>query len=295
MKRTIFKGAGCAIVTPFKADGSIDFDSFGRLIEFQIQGGTDCIVVMGTTGEASTLCDEDHLAAIRFCVDTVAGRIPVVAGAGSNDTAHAIQLSKEAEALGADGLLHVTPYYNKTSQAGLVKHFTAIADATSLPIILYSVPSRTGLKIEPETYQELAKHPNIVAAKEATEDIKIAARTAALCGDQLNLYSGCDHMVVPMMSLGGIGVISVIANLVPDRVHEMCRLYLDGKVQESAKLQLDLLALDAAMFCDVNPIPVKEALNQMGMNAGIVKLPLCETSEANKGRIHKTLEHYGLL
>ena len=295
MKKQIFSGSGCAIVTPFNSDGTVNERKLMELIDFQIDGGTDCIVIMGTTGEASVCCDEEHLRAIEICVGHVNGRIPVVAGCGSNDTVHALSLSVKAQQLGADGLLHVTPYYNKTSQRGLIRHFTAIADAVDIPIILYNVPSRTGMSIQPETYLELSKHPNIVATKEASGDISAICKTISLCGDDLAVYSGNDDQVVPLMSLGGLGVISVVANIMPEVMHKMCRLYLDGDVRESAEIQLSLMSMCEAMFCDVNPIPVKEAMNQMGMEVGDVLLPLYETTDANKNKINLALKEYELM
>ena len=295
MKKQVFKGSGCAIVTPFNSDGTIDEVKFKELIEFQIKGKTDCIVVMGTTGEASTCCDEEHLKAIELCVKYVDKRVPVVAGCGSNDTMHAVALSVEAEKHGADGLLQVTPYYNKTSQRGLIKHFTAIADAVSIPVILYNVPSRTGMTIKPETYLELSKHPNIVATKEASGDLSAICKTISLCGEDFGVYSGNDDQVVPLMSLGGLGVISVAANVVPETMSEMCRLYFDGKIKESAKIQVNIMNLCEALFCDVNPIPVKEAMNQMGMDVGNVLLPLYETTEQNKEKINLALKEYKLI
>lgn len=295
MKNQIFKGSGVAIVTPFNKDSTVNEEKLRELIDFQINGNTDCIVIMGTTGESSTCCDDEHLKAIEICVNHVNKRVPVVAGCGSNDTLHAVALSVKAQQLGVDGLLHVTPYYNKTSQRGLVKHFTTIADAVEIPIILYNVPSRTGMSIQPSTYLELSKHPNIVATKEASGDISSICKTISLCRDNLDVYSGNDDQVVPLMSLGGLGVISVVANVMPETMSKMCRLYFEGKTAESAKIQLDIMKMNDAMFCDVNPIPVKEAMNQMGMDVGPVLLPLYETSEENKNKINLTLKEYGLI
>ncbi len=270
-KKTIFTGAGVAIVTPMRPDQSIDWELFGKLIDYQIENGSDAIVVAGTTGEASTFTDEEHVESVRFAVEHVAGRVPVVAGAGSNHTDYAVWLSKEAKQAGADALLQVTPYYNKTSQAGLVRHFTTLADATDLPIILYNVPSRTGMGIQPKTYLELSKHPNIVATKEASGNLSAIAEIRYLCGDALDIYSGNDDQIVPILSLGGKGVISVLSNVAPRQTHEICQLYFDGKVKESAALQIQLLGLINALFCDVNPIPVKHAVNLMGWDAGICR------------------------
>ncbi len=294
-KKEIFRGAGCAIATPMFDDGNINYDELAKLIDFQIDNGTDAIVICGTTGESSTMTDEEHAECIRFAVEKVNHRVPVVAGAGSNDTAYAIWLSKEAEAVGADALLQVTPYYNKASQTGLIRHFNAIADATSLPNILYNVPSRTGCSIKPATYKELAKHPNIVAAKEASGDISAIAQTKWLCGDELALYSGNDDQIFPIMSLGGIGVISVLSNVCPRETHDICQLFFDGKIAESAKLQLEYIDLINALFSDVNPIPVKQALNYMGYNAGACRLPLCDMSDAGKKALYDVMSRYGLI
>ncbi len=295
MKKEIFRGAGCAIVTPMFEDGSINYKELARLIDFQVDNGTDAIIICGTTGEASTLSDEEHIECIRFAVEAVNHRVPVVAGVGSNDTAYAVWLSKEAKQVGADALLHVSPYYNKASQTGLIRHYNAIADATDLPIIVYSVPSRTSVVFKPTTYAELAKHPNIVALKEASGDISAIAHTRALCGDDLDLYSGNDDQIVPLMSLGGKGVISVLSNICPRETHDICQLYLDGKVKESAALQLSYMELVAAIFSDVNPIPVKQALNFMGFAAGPCRLPLDEMSTAGKQHLREVLVKYRLV
>ncbi len=295
MKREIFRGAGCAIVTPMFEDGSVNYKELARLIDFQIDNGTDAIVICGTTGESSTLTDAEHTECIRFTVETVNHRVPVVAGAGSNDTAYAVWLSKEAKQAGADALLHVSPYYNKASQTGLVRHYNAIADATDLPIVVYSVPGRTGVTFKPTTYAELAKHPNIVALKEASGDISAVAHTRALCGDDLTIYSGNDDQIVPLMSLGGKGVISVLSNICPRETHDICQLYLDGKVKESADLQIAYLELIAAIFSDVNPIPVKQALNFMGFAAGPCRLPLDEMSPAAKQHLRDVMTKYRLV
>lgn len=282
MKKTVFRGAGVAIATPMNDDFSINYEVLGNLIDWQIEQGTDAIIICGTTGESTTMTDDEHVKCIRSAVEKTAGRVPVVAGAGSNDTAYAVWLSKEAKQAGADALLHVTPYYNKTSQRGLVRHFTAIADATDLPVILYNVPSRTGLTIQPETYLELSKHPHIVATKEAGGDISAIAKMVHLCGDNLGFYSGNDDQIVPLLSLGSDGVISVMSNIIPKETHDICQLYFSGKTQEAAQLQTRLIPLVNALFSDVNPIPVKEAMNAMGLRVGPCRLPLIEMTE--KGR-----------
>ncbi len=295
MKKTIFTGAGVAIVTPMNADGSIDFETFGKLIDFQIDNGTDCIVVCGTTGESSTMSDDEHKEAIRYCVERVNKRVPVIAGTGSNDTAYAIQLSKEAETLGADAVLVVSPYYNKTSQNGLIKHFTAIADAINIPVMLYNIPGRTGVNIAIDTFVELAKHENIVAVKEAGGNMDYFAKIIEACGDKLDVYSGDDGMTVPVMSIGGKGVISVLSNVMPKETHEMCKLCLENNFAEAGKLQIKYLGLINALFCDVNPIPVKEAMALMGLCGNTLRLPLCPTSEANIAKISAELKANGLL
>ena len=295
MKKVIFTGSGVAIVTPMKPDGQVDFEELGRMIEFQIENGTDSIVICGTTGESATLKDGEHLECIRCAVETTAGRVPVIAGTGSNDTTHAVEMSREAAALGADAVLLVTPYYNKTSQAGLVKHFNTIVDAAGLPAILYNVPSRTGINIQPETALELSKNPLICGIKEASGNISQIAQMAALCGDELPLYSGNDDQVVPLLSLGGKGVISVVANIDPARMHRMCQLWFEGKTAESARLQLESMGLCKAMFCDVNPIPVKAAMNMMGWNAGPCRLPLAPLSQEHEAFVTAQLHSAGLL
>lgn len=295
MKNTIFTGAGCAIITPMHEDGSIDWEELGRIIDHQIAHGTDAIVIAGTTGEASTFSDEEHVESVRFTVDKVGGRVPVVAGVGSNHTDYAVWLSKEAKAAGADALLHVTPYYNKTSQPGLIRHFEAIADATDLPIILYNVPSRTGVNIKPETYLALSKHPNIVAVKEANGNLSAVAQTRYLCGDNLDIYSGNDDQIVPILSLGGKGVISVLSNIMPKETHDICQLYFDGKTAESAALQIRLMGLIDALFCDVNPIPVKEAMNLLGWKSGHCRLPLVDISDAGRELLIKEMKAVKLL
>ena len=295
MKKIIFKGSGVAIITPFHEDMRVNYPKLGELIDWHIAQGTDCIVICGTTGECSTLTDAEQVECIRYTVERAAGRIPVVAGCGSNDTPHATHLSKEAAKVGADGLLHVTPYYNKTSQRGLVRHFTTIADATDLPIIVYNVPGRTGMNIAPATYLELSKHPNIVATKEANGDIAAMARTVGLCGDDLLFYSGNDDFIVPLMSLGGLGVISVIANIMPKQTHQLTQKFFDGDIAGAGRMQAELMGIVDAMFCDVNPVPVKEALGQMGWQTGPCRLPLIETDDACRARIAVQLKKHGLI
>ena len=294
LKDLIFKGAGVAIVTPFNEDG-IHFAELGRLIDFNIENGTDAIIVTGTTGESATMSDEEHKEAIKFAVDHAGGRIPVIAGTGSNDTAYAVQLSKYAEAVGADGLLLVTPYYNKCTQTGLVRHFFAVADAVNIPIILYNVPSRTGVNINLETYAELARHPHIVAVKEASGDLSAILKIRALCGDDLAVYSGNDDQIVPILSLGGQGVISVLSNVAPQVAHDICQLYFDGQTQAAAKLQIEYLDLIEALFVDVNPIPVKTAVGMMGYEVGPLRMPLCEMEEPHKKLLEAAMRHHHLL
>ena len=295
MKKPVFTGAAVAIITPMNADGTVNFEEFGRIIEDQIAGHTDAIVVCGTTGESATMPDAEHLSVIDYCVKKVDHRVPVIAGTGSNDTAHGIHLTQNAEKLGADAVLLVTPYYNKTSQQGLIQHFTALANSTSLPCILYNVPSRTGVNIMPETAYELSKIPNINAIKEASGNIAQVAKIAQLCGDALNIYSGNDDQIVPLLALGGKGVISVLSNVAPREAHEICQKWFDGDVAASLAAQLKYLPLCEALFCDVNPIPVKCAMNQLGYQAGSCRLPLVDTSKANQERIRNALHTAGLL
>lgn len=295
MKNPVFTGAGVAIITPMYEDGSINFDELGRILEDQIARGTDAVVICGTTGECSTMTDEEQLATIKFTVDTVAHRIPVIAGAGSNDTDHGCALAAKSAACGADALLMVTPYYNKTSQAGLVAHFTAMAEAGGIPVILYNVPSRTGLNIAPETAMELSRHPLINGIKEASGNISQVAKIAALCGDELNIYSGNDDQVVPLLSLGGKGVISVVSNVAPELVHDCCQAFFEGDTARACQLQLAMLPLSEALFCEVNPIPVKYAMNVLGWNAGGCRLPLVDPSEAHQKLIEETLNVAGVL
>ena len=274
MKKTIFTGAATALITPFDKKGKIDYNKFAELVEWQISQGINALVVCGTTGEASCLSDEEHRAAISFVVQKAAGRVPVIAGTGSNDTDYAISLTKHAEDEGADAILLVTPYYNKATQKGLIKMYNEIADSTSLPIIIYNVPSRTGVNIEPSTYVELAKHPNIVAIKEAGGNISKIAETALLVGDKLDIYCGNDDQIVPVMSLGGKGVISVLSNVLPKETVAICEKFLAGDVVGSRELQLKLLPLINALFCEVNPIPVKSAMAKMGFTENVLRSPL---------------------
>ena len=292
MNKTLFKGSGVAIVTPFTQD-NVDFDKLGELIDFQISEKTDAIIICGTTGESSTMDDEQHKAAIKYTVEKVADRVPVIAGTGSNDTAHCIDLSQYAESVGADALLLVTPYYNKTSQKGLIKHYTVVAQKVNIPIILYNVPSRTGLNITPKTLKQLSKINNIVAIKEASGDVSQVAEIAALCGDDLDIYSGNDDIVVPLLSLGGKGVISVVANIAPKDTHDIVEKYLNGDVKGSLALQLKMLPLMQAMAVDVNPIPVKTAMNLLGYNVGKLRMPLTDMSDENLDILKKALIDYG--
>ena len=286
----IFKGAGVAIVTPFTQDDKVNFEELGKMIDFQIAVGTDAIIICGTTGESSTLTHEEHDECIKFAVEHTAGRVPVIAGTGSNSTAEAIRLSTHAQNNGADALLLVTPYYNKATQKGLIQHYTAIANSVDLPIILYNVPSRTGVNILPQTAVTLAKNvKNIVAIKEASGNISQVAELAALADGCIDIYSGNDDQVVPLLSLGGVGVISVLSNVMPKLTHDMVMSYLNGDVKLSRQLQLSVMNLNKALFCEVNPIPVKEALNMMGWNAGAVRSPLCEMEPQHKELLRKEL------
>ena len=295
MKKTIFKGAATAIVTPMNNDGSVNFEQLKNLVDSQIEAGIDALVVCGTTGEKSTLNYKEHVDVIKAVVDYTAKRVPVIAGAGSNDTTYSVGLCQEAIDVGADALLMVTPYYNKTSQAGLIAHYTYVADRVDAPIIVYNVPSRTGVNILPETYAELAKHKNIVAAKEANGDIASVVKTRFLCGDDLAIYSGNDDQIVPMLSVGGSGVISVLSNVAPADTHKMCEEYFKGNVKEAADLQIKYISLINALFSDVNPIPVKEALNIMGFNAGPCRLPLVPMSDAKRAALIDELKKVGLV
>lgn len=294
MKKTIFKGCGTAIATPFTEDG-VNFEEFGKLLEDQIANEVDAIIVCGTTGESATMSEEEKKEVIKFAIDKVNKRTKVVIGTGSNNTTSAIKMSKYAEEAGADALLVVTPYYNKTTQKGLVAHYKAIAESVSLPIIMYSVPSRTGVNITPETCLELSKIENIVAIKEASGNISQVAKIASLCKDNLDIYSGNDDQVIPLLSLGGKGVISVLSNVMPKYTHEMVHKYLDGDVKEACKMQLDVLDLIDALFCEVNPIPVKYALNLMGYNFGKPRMPLIELSDSNKEKLEEIMKKHNLI
>ena len=295
MKNTIFTGAGVAIVTPMNDDGSINYEGLGKLIDFNIDNGTDAIIICGTTGESSTMTDEEHKECIRYAVERTAKRVPVIAGTGSNDTAYAIALSKEAEELGADAVLVVTPYYNKTSQAGLIAHFTAIADSINIPMILYNIPGRTNLNIAIDTFVELAKHPNIVAVKEAGGNINYFAKIIEACGDSLDVYSGDDGMTVPVMSIGGKGVISVLSNIMPKETHNLCQLCFNNDFATAGKEQIRLLDLMNSLFIDVNPIPVKEALNIMGMQAGPCRMPLVPMSDKARETLKASMKKINLI
>ena len=295
MSNKIFTGSGVALITPMNSDGSVNFDELGRLIEFQIENGTDAIISCGTTGEAATLSVEEHKAVISYTAEKVNGRIPVVGGAGSNDTATAIDISVAAQSYGVDALLSVTPYYNKTSQAGLIKHFTTIADNVDVPIILYNVPSRTGCNMQSKTYAELAKHKNIVAVKEANGDISSVSVTRSLCGDDFAIYSGNDDQTVPFMSLGGKGVISVFANICPKEMHDICQACVDNDFKKAAEMNFHYIELMNIMFSDVNPIPVKTAMNLIGFNAGECRLPLVPMSYAGYHDLKDCLAKYNLL
>ncbi|OXT09353.1 4-hydroxy-tetrahydrodipicolinate synthase [Thermoanaerobacterium thermosaccharolyticum] len=291
----VFKGSGVALVTPFTEDG-VNFNKLEELLEWHIKEGTDAVIICGTTGESSTMTEKERMDAIKFAVDKVAGRIPVIAGTGSNSTKHSIELSQYASSVGADALLVITPYYNKTTQAGLVKHFTEIAKNVDKPIIIYNVPSRTGMNVKPETYLEICKYvDNVVGVKEASSDIVQIAEIARIMGDKFEIYSGNDDQVVPILSLGGIGVISVTANIVPKKIHDMVMLYLNGDIETARKLQLELNPLNSAMFIETNPIPIKTAMNLMGFGVGPLRLPLVDMSEKNLDTLKSTLKEYGLL
>lgn len=294
MKKTIFTGAGVALVTPINKKG-IDFDALGNLIDFQIENGTDAIVVCGTTGEAPTLDDNEHLDAIEFTVERTAKRVPVIAGTGSNNTDHAVMMNREAYKRGVDGLLWVAPYYNKTTQRGLIKHYEALAASVDLPAILYNVPSRTGVDIQAKTVCELAKVENIVAIKEATGDVSRAADILSVAGDMIDVYSGNDDIIVPLMSIGSKGVISVLSNVMPFETHEMCRLCLEGDFKTAGQMQLSFTKLVHALFCEVNPIPVKTALNLMGYNAGMLRLPLYEMADENLEFLKEAMHELNLI
>ena len=294
MKKPIFRGAGVAIITPYTESG-INFPELGRIIEDQLKNHTDAIIIAGTTGESATMTVEEHKEAIRFTVEQVKGRVPVIAGTGSNETRIAVEFTQFAGKVGADAALVVTPYYNKCTQNGLVAHYTRIADSADIPLVLYDVPSRTGVSIKAETYAKLARHPRIAAVKEANGDISAILRLRAACGDELVLYSGNDDQIVPILSLGGQGVISVLSNVAPQATHDICQLYFDGKVQESAKLQIEYADLIDALFCEVNPIPVKVAMRKMGWAAGPLRMPLSEMEPANEAKLEQALRAHGLI
>lgn len=294
MKTPVFRGSNVAIVTPFKSD-FVDFEKLGQLVDEQIEAGTAAITVCGTTGEASTQSIPEHLASVEYCVKHAAGRVPIIAGTGSNDTAHALLMSQSAEKSGADALLMVSPYYNKCSQAGLVKHFTYVADRVNIPIILYNVPSRTGMSFTAETFYELSKHPRINGVKEASGNFGLIAATRALCGDELNIWSGNDNELLPIMALGGSGVISVAANIIPHEMAQICGLFFDGKVKESEQLFLKYIPLMDVLFMDVNPIPIKTAMNLLGKNVGHLRMPLCDMSDAQVAKLKAALQAAGVL
>jgi len=289
MKKTVFMGAGVAVVTPFNSDMTVNFDELGRIIDYQTANGSDAIIVCGTTGEASTLSDTERREVIRYAVKKTNGRIPVIAGTGSNNTAYAIELTRFAESVGVDAYLSVTPYYNKTTQQGLINHFTRIADSTDLPMILYNVPSRTGMTITPETYKALSEHDNIVATKEASGNIASIVEIRRLCGDNLDVYSGDDSLIVPMLSLGAKGVISVLSDVKPRETHSICEFFFNGKIRESADLQIKMSNLINALFCETNPIPIKAAMNLSGFNVGECRLPLWKMSQPNLEKLRFAL------
>jgi len=292
LKQPLFRGSCVALVTPFTQDG-VDYQKLEELIEWQIHEGTDSILICGTTGEASTMPDAEHKKVIRFAVEKIAGRVHVMAGAGSNDTKHAIELSQYAQSVGVDSILSVTPYYNKTTQEGLYRHFKAIAESVKIPVVLYNVPSRTNLNINPETLKRLSEIPNIAAVKEC--NLAQVAKTRLLCGDDLVIYSGEDGNIVPLMALGGMGVISVMANIIPADTHRMAEAFLQGDLETSRSLQVKTVNLVDALFCEVNPIPVKAAMNEMGMNVGECRMPLVEISAKGLETLKKALAEYGLI
>ncbi len=292
----IFKGAGVALVTPMKADGSVNYEKLAELIEFQIAGGTDCILTCGTTGEASTMSEEEHMDVVRFTIEKVNHRVPVIAGTGSNCTETAVKLSVQAEEAGADGVLLVTPYYNKATQGGLIQHFTAVASKVKIPCILYNIPSRTGVTIQPETMAYLYKNvENIVGVKDATGNISMTTKLMTMVDEDFCLYSGDDDEVIPVLSVGGAGVFSVLSNIAPKEVHDMCASWFAGDVKTALKEQLRAYDLIKALFSEVNPIPVKAAMNLMGMNAGPMRLPLTEMEPQNQAKLREELVRYGLL
>ena len=293
---SIFTGAGVALVTPFKEDLSVDYDQLEKFIDFQIDNGTDSIVICGTSGEASTMSHDEQIEVVSACVSHVNGRVPVIAGAGANCTDEALNLAKRSEKAGADGLLVVTPYYNKATQKGLIAHYTSVANSIKVPVIMYNVPSRTGCGLNPETIAHLVKNvDNIVGLKDATGDLSHAAKTMNLCDGKLELYSGNDDQVVPLLSLGGLGVISVLSNIAPRQTHDIVMEFLEGDYKKAAKLQLDAIPLINALFCEVNPIPVKTAMNMLGWEAGPLRAPLCEMEDAHKELLRQEMIRYGIM
>ena len=295
MRNPVFTGSCPALVTPFDQNGNIDYDAFGQQIDYQLAAGVDAVCVCGTTGESATMSIREHIAAVDYCVKRVDHKVKVIAGAGSNDTSAAVYLSLHAQDSGADALLHVTPYYNKCSQTGLIKHYEYIADRVELPVIMYNVPSRTGVSFAASTYQQLAQHPRINGVKEASGNFSLLAHTRFLCPEDFYVWSGNDDQVVPMMSLGAKGVISVASNIIPDVMLRMSHLCLDNDFQAASELQIQYMDLIDALFCEVNPIPVKAAMNLMGMEAGILRLPLCDMSDANRNTLKASMERMGLL
>ena len=295
MKKRIFTGCATALVTPFNDDCSVNYPRLRTLIEEQISGSVDALVICGTTGESATLDNDEHVKVLEEAVKVANKRVPIIAGTGSNDTMYAAQLSQHAESIGVDGLLMVTPYYNKTSQNGLINHYFYVADRVNTPIILYNVPSRTGTAIKPETYKELSKHQNIVAVKEANGDISSIAKTMSLCQGDLDLYSGNDDEIVPIMSLGGIGVISVLSNILPRETHDICAEFLKGNVEKARDMQLKYVSLINALFSDVNPIPVKEAMNMMGLGMGPLRMPLAPMTDSAREALKQELIKHGLI
>ncbi len=294
MKKQIFKGAATALVTPMNSDGSVNYNRLESLVDEQIKAGIDALVICGTTGEKSTLRYDEHLKVIETSVNACDKRVPIIAGTGSNDTVYSVELCNDAEAVGADAFLMVTPYYNKTSQTGLVAHYNYIADRVNKPIILYNVPSRTGVAINPQTYKELSKHPNIVATKEANGDLSSVAETKYLCGDDLDIYSGNDDQIVPIMSLGGLGVISVLSNILPNETHKLCKAFLDGDIDYAAEKQIKYTGLIKALFSDVNPVPIKTAMNIAGMNVGPFRLPLYEMNTEKINNLKEKMLECGI-
>ena len=295
VRTPVFTGTCTALVTPFDQNGNINYEAFGRLIDAQIAAGVDAVCVCGTTGESATMSIREHIAAVEYCVKRVDRRVKVIAGTGSNDTSAAVYLTQHAQDSGADAALLVSPYYNKASQTGLIKHYEYIAERTELPMILYNVPSRTGTSFKASTYYELSKHPMINGIKEASGNFSLVSQTVALCGDEMNIWSGNDDQVVPLMAMGGKGVISVLANIQPQVVHNLTQLCLEGKFAEAAKLQAKYQELNDALFIEVNPIPVKTAMNLMGMDAGLLRMPMCDMEEGNLATLKKVLGEYGLL